>query len=601
MYNKLKKYLNISNLLGLIIIVLIYLVCRYRFFLGSNYCLNFDVGKTHGYDSGWFLNNVIDFHCFNINKQFTLIKNRSYMWFLLFAHYSNIDLRYFISLYTIIAGLFLFIMIYKITKNKTMSFLGFLYICLNPISFYSVQDINIYRNIIFIPSITILLSLYIIFYENLKNKKYVKTIITAVLLGISFVFMYLLTETGIVFLAIHLGMLLLFFIFSIFDCIKDATFKKKINIKNYIKLILLKLSIIIVPIFIGFMGIVCYQFVNYRVYGVYVTNMRTEGEIARFVSNVQDIDTDNTNTYIWCSQDQIEKAYNVSPTFQKYKKVYKHIKTDPIALANDGTKDIHGDFLGWAVTNAIALYLKDYQEAIKVFQCINIELEEAFKIGLLKKTNKIKFTKTLGRYSIDEINNEIIPLFIESFWIMINLKDLDKFVELSFNYSVDNTGVFFKFFNIKNDKEVINCSDSVKSIIDNYRSINSILYYMLIINIAISIFMFLIKSILSLFIKNNKILKNIKINIKYLLLSISFIGILLVYIFCISLFNIWVYRETANYAPLHCYYYGSMSIVFYIFAVIFSFLAYYHCFANMINKLILLIYNNLKTKKIFRV
>ena len=119
-------------------------------------------------------------------------------------------------------------MLYNITKNKIISIFGFIYICLNPIAFYSVQDINIYRNIIFIPSITILLSLYILFYENLKNNKYIITIIIAIFVGLSFVFMFFLTETGIVFIAIHLGFLLLFIIFSILDSIKIYAFGKRI-------------------------------------------------------------------------------------------------------------------------------------------------------------------------------------------------------------------------------------------------------------------------------------------------------------------------------------------------------------------------------------
>ena len=572
MNDKIKKYINFNTILNIIIGLIMYIVCRYRLFLGSNYCINFDVGKTHGYDSGWFLNNVIDFNNFNINKPFTLIKNRAYMWFLLLAHHSHIDLRQFISLFWIFASLLMFIMLYNITKNKIISIFGFIYICLNPIAFYSVQDINIYRNIIFIPSITILLSLYILFYENLKNNKYIITIIIAIFVGLSFVFMFFLTETGIVFIAIHLGFLLLFIIFSILDSIKIYAFGKRI-----IKVIIYKLLIVSIPIIIGFIGIMCYKFVNYRVFGVYEINMRTEGEIAKFISNVQDIESDNTNTYIWCSADEIDKAYQASETFKKNKKIYQHIKTDPISLANDKV-NIHGDFLGWGITNAIELYIKDYQKTINLFKVINTELE-----------------KTLGRYSIDEIKNEIIPLFFESFWIMIKLKDLDKFVANSFNIPVDSTGTFFEFFNIKLEYEIVNCFEYVNKIIYYYSNTHMLLFYMLIINIIVSISLLFLKIVSRLFNIYTMIFDKLKIDVRYLIISLMFIIIFLLYLFCISLFNIWLYKATSNYAPLHCYYYGSMSIVFFIYSVIFSFMSYYNCFAANCGRLMKYLYKNINT------
>ena len=74
-----------------------------------------------------------------------------------------------------------------------------------------------------------------------------------------------------------------------------------------------------------------------------------------------------------------------------------------------------------------------------------------------------------------------------------------------------------------------------------------------------------------------------------------FIIIFLLYLFCISLFNIWLYKATSNYAPLHCYYYGSMSIVFFIYSVIFSFMSYYNCFAANCGRLMKYLYKNIYT------
>lgn len=595
MGKKIKDFIKNPYLINLILLILFYIICKYRLHLGASYSIIFDDLENHRFDSYFFVNGAYNFENFNSLIDFALIKNRAYMWFLLFAHNSGIDLRDFISFYWIVAAFLVFISLYKVSRNKILASSGFLYVVLHPIAFFKSFQVSIYRNLIFVPTIFTVLSLYLLFYHYLFSNKNVKASITGFLLGIAFCFIYFLTETGIVFLLIHIALLFIFFVFKIIDCFKNYKIyipTRFVNIKYLIKKIIILLLVIIFPIAIGFIGITIYKFSNYRVFGVYEINMRTEGEVGRFISNVQDIESEKTDTVVWCSLDQIDKAYTASKTFQDYYLLHKHMKQDAMGIDfNDYPYGVHGDFLGWIVQNALFVYKISYPNATRIFKYINEELEAAFKDGTLKRTNKIKITKTIGRFTKEEIKTHIIPLFKNNFLSMVGLKELDSYIDETYGKSKDNSTEYFKFFNIKSDRKIVNCANEVKSIIRKFQFINTLLHCFVIVNTILSFFIMITKLILKQTKVKNSIadeINKIEINPRYWLLSVMFYMFYTLYILSMSFFQIWLYDYSgASNSSAHLYYYAPMSVGFFAFAIIFSILS---CNDNFI-----VIFNRIKT------
>lgn len=121
------------------------------------------------------------------------------------------------------------------------------------------------------------------------------------MLGIILIITFFMSETGITQIMIYSFFTIIFTI-----CIMIKT--EKFDISKLIK----SFCLLVFPLLIFAFGFVSYKFINYRVYGVYDINMRTEGEIGKFIENLQDIESDSQNSTIWCSIDQIDKAYSVS-------------------------------------------------------------------------------------------------------------------------------------------------------------------------------------------------------------------------------------------------------------------------------------------------
>ena len=583
-----KKTFSLSNLLNLIIFCVAISISYYRIGIGKSYSINFDLAVSQTYDSGFFFKNVVNFDKFNITAAFPLIKNRGYFWFLLLVHNIGIDLRLAYSVFWLVASAMLYLAIFKVSKNRIISLISFIYLVLHPVAFISIFPIYGYRNIVFVPSVSVFISLCILLFAHLSNNEKIRSIICSVVLGLYFIYLYFLTETGIMYMAILLGLLAIFAIFVIYDCFA----KKSFDIKSLFG----KILIIVLPLIISLAGIRAYKFINYRTYGVDVINMRTEDEIARFVSNVQDIESDNTNTLIWCSADQIDKAYSVSPTFQQYNMIYQLIRTEQLGRRGH-TYNFQGDFFGWAITNSLPLSNISHSNAVKIFNDINNEIESAFKYGKLQKTKKIKITSTIGRFSIEEIKKDVFDLFKANFVTLINLNRLEELYKGSFENSIDNSGEYFKFFNMNSSYEIQNHAKEATEFKNRYSKINIALFNIMIINIVIAILIVSIKFILGIYkrkYRNSEIKKECHvINCKYLLLSLFLISVYTLYVLSISFFGIWLF-DVLKESEAHAFYYMCGGIVFLIFAVIFSFLSYLEFISAKVKKLIYHIVNRVK-------
>ena len=490
------------------------------------------------------------------------------MWFLLIAHYSKIDLRNFLSMYWLLSAFLVYFTVYKISKSKIIPLLSFAFYALHPVALFVIIRVTIYRNLIYLPTLAIFLSLIILFYHYMMNDSNIKSIIVGTILGIVFTFIYLLTETGIVFLGVLYG-----FLFVILFLVAVKYLLKKEVLKERIKYFAKKIAILIIPIVVGIFGITIYKFVNYRVFGAYVVNMRTEGETARLISNIQDIESEEIEEkYVWCNEEQINKAYKASKTFQTTKNLYYHLRTERLGAVK-GSYNYQGDFLGWSLMTYIKKYNISYADAIECFKNISQELEEAFKNGSLTKTNKIKVTKTLGRYSVDEIKNEIIPLFFSARHDLNFLQGLELYLNGFSDGFVDETGKYMEFFNISDKKPVGDYTKMSSSLLRMYKLISKMIYYLTIFNLFIAIVFFVFEVAIRLTKKYEKYYEYVCVDKNSLLIAISFYVVGTVYIFSICLFVSWMFKQLEEYDIGLLYYYAAMYIPYMFFAFIFSYLA----------------------------
>lgn len=590
---KIEKIFSLSNFINLAIFFVAIIISIYRIKISNSYGLDFDSIDIHtGFDQRFFFRNALDFNIFNALSSYPLIKNRGYTWFLLLVHYLGIDLRAAYGIFWIVAAIILYFTIYKASKNRMLAFASSLYLSMHPIAHFKMDSIFGYRNVIYVPSITIIMSIYILFYIYLKDNQKVKSFICSIILGLDFIYIYFLTETGIIHIAILLGLLLLFSLFAIYDCFVSKSFSCKTLSK--------KLIIIILPFLIALSGIRAYKFVNYRSYGVDVINMRTEGEVARLISNIQDIESDDADLYIWCSNDQIDKAYKASTTFQINSGIYESIKNEDLGHREKG---FVGDFLGWGITKSIINTGISYDDAIKIFRNINNELEEAFRSGKLQKTKKIRLTKTLGRYTKEEIKNDVLKLFGINFVSLINLNRLEDYYEGLFANPVDTSGRYFNFYNIDNSYEIKDYTSDIVGHKNWYAKINTILVYLMFINIVISLLMLVLQTYMKSKrgkqgILSEAVRKRV-INVRYLIFSLVFLSFYIAYILSISFFTVWFFLESREFESF-AFYYASMGIVFLLFAIVFSFLSYYEALASTIKEFVFSLIDKIKNTLNFK-
>ena len=556
----LKNILKLKFLVLLLVFICMLPFINKRIEIGTARWFDFDAMKWSLYDAGFFLNNAMKYDTFNANVFNGLIKNRAFIWFLLFANHHKLELHFAVSLTWIVASIMVFFVSFKWTKKIIISFLFFLYVLFCPIAFFSLAPGVIYRDILFVQTLLITLSFVFLFcYEFLYNNKNIMLIIYGVFSGLCMFYIYFLTETGIVFIMANTSILILFLFYYI--------------LKNKVKK---RMLFILIPLIIFLFGVISYKFINYRVWGSYVENIRTCGEAKRFINNIQDIEDENTSTLVWATQDQINKAYNASKSFQKNYKLKESLNSLCTSMQTKNKLDYYGDFLGWGLIVYMEKYKIPCPDFEKMLKNINDEIDVAFKEGILKKGKKIKLTKTLGRYTKKEINEEVIPLTFVSMKSLVTYESMIKGVFFA-EESKDEKGEYIEFFNVKNGKNIDKNYWFVVTLIDVYKKVNTFLVYIFILILLFSIILF-IKDLIKIKCNKTNSLSYLiyeKRNI-YLIIMIMFLLFYILYLFSISWFSVFLpCNWPEEFKIPFVYNYASSGIAFMAFAFLF-------CISNII-------------------
>ena len=560
--NFIVKYKNV--IINAFIFVIMLALATFRIKVEQSAGINFPEVNKSFYDSFYFaqgainfdrLNNAIQYGTLDFSIPVGLIKNRAFIWFLMLFKYLNITPQTGIALLWIVAAICIYIFIYKLTSNKIVSFLAYCFTLFHPIAFLYLGLINLYRNTLFIQITIIYISLlFFFFYSVLEGRKTIINILFAVLFGITLLIQFLIIETGIVHILVAGFLTISFLIFVV--------------IKN--RQLLKKSMLVLIGFVVLVLGINTYKFINYRAFGVYEINMRTEGPIGDFIGKVQSIESRSQNKHIWCSVDQIKKAYEVSQTLKDNKNFYDHLLAGPVAdlfIKNEGYV---GDFLSWGIINSMIHCKMDYIEGEKFFTKINKELDFAFKYGLLKKTNKIALSKTSGRYTGEELS-QMINITADVISHYTNFKNFVTYIP-PFEASKDFENEYFEFFNIKSEKKHVGYAEFARELTNCYTVINTILTIMVLIALSLVVTKNIISLRKYLSYKTNTIELFNKENILCFLM-IVFALFYILHTFAISGFLIWMYHHYYNkYGHIEALYYNyaSTGFAFMIFTFVFA-------------------------------
>ena len=556
------NFLSNKNILkflyNVFICALIVVLGYYRIKINNSIMIDFDTSSKAGFDFGYFLENALNFDKFDASVPYALIKNRSFMWYLVMLHKLKISPQIGTAILWIICALLIFLLVKKLTKSNILSIFFYTYVLYFPVAFHYFGLVHFYRNIIFVQFALITITLQILLFLNLEeNHKSIKNAIIPIFCGLSLIIIYFASETGVMNLLVSM---FLFFVYFVYLFIKY----KKINIKLTCK----KIFISSIPLIIFAIGVFSYKYINYRTYGVFDINMRTTGEIGRFISNIQDIKSDDQTKKIWATVEQLNKAYQVSDTFKENKKIYEELIDPTFDVTFENGIGYGGDFLGWGIVTGLNSFNINYPEAKKIFKNINDELEKAFKDGRLEKTDRIKLSGTLGRYSIDDISfiSVIASQIMNDY---IDFKELNFMDSIQvFGESIDSKRVFFDYFNLDENFLYTNYYELIVYISNIYTVINKILLAFTILIMLVLIYINLKNLLLYLFGEKEEYNFVTNSNV-YLVLSISFLMMFVLYSFMIAAFSIWMHSDTGR-IHFHQYYYGAQEFVFLCLSFIFG-------------------------------
>lgn len=162
---------------------------------------------------------------------------------------------------------------------------------------------------------------------------------------------------------------------------------------------------------------------NQRNFGVALLNTRTQGEINKFVLNVERVESADQTPTIWTPASSIKKVFSVSETLNGKPEILKNVINGGFATPNIYEAPLKGEFLQWQIRYALDASgeWKSEQYVQDLFRKVNAEIDVAFDNGKLKRTSKIGVSTLVPRQFTEIIH--LFPTTISSFIENIFLQD----------------------------------------------------------------------------------------------------------------------------------------------------------------------------------
>lgn len=322
---------------------------------------------------------------------YSLVKDMSFPLFLNVTSIFKIPYTAWLGILWVIAALLVYFLVKEMTGNrKLFAFLSYLYVLFIPQAFDAWSGTRLYRTAIIAPFVIMVLVLLVRMVLRIREEK--GRIGNSIALGILFTFTYYIKEDGLWLMAC-----LLFAALVAFVCVIIKDRKLTAILKGIVPAVL--------PIVIFVVVTLGYKAINNHYFGVFEVNTRTDSEVAKFTANLYKVDAEDTDMYVWASADSFDKLFTASETLRNCPGLYDAIMDTPWCENGLREEPLIGDIPVWMFRDAI--YLSGNYTTEKDLQLflrqVNKEIDEAFKAGTIKKTDRHQLLTSAGALSFDEI------------------------------------------------------------------------------------------------------------------------------------------------------------------------------------------------------
>lgn len=503
------------------------------------------------------------FHNFNY---LSLAKTMSYPLFLDACYALHINYTLALSLIWCIAALLFSLLIWKLFRNRLISFAFFTYVLFIPTAFDYYFGGRIYRNSIITPFTVMTFSLiFLNIYNAVKRRQTphrLMTVLVSVFAGFVFTYTYYIKEDGLWLLA-SLGF------FSLVTSV--ILLIRLLRKKSILKKTIFHIFMLFLPFLIFAAGTEAYKEINYHYFGVREIQTRTEGEPGRFVKNLYSMDAKGRSNYVWTPEDAIAQAIAVSPTLQSRPDLIDNLYVNPWAV--DLKQDpYYGDHLTWGLRYAMsqhALYDSE-QQAADFLGRVNDEIEAAYADGRLKKSDRFQILSSAGGFSREEFP-ELLHICKHSFLGAVFIKDYTPCDVAGGTEDPEARAVAIRMTHLSYLNDYANRTPENIALADNlcngifriYRVINPIL---LILSVLVFLWL-LIHAIYQAVKKKNR--HTSQKEFLYAGTLFVLMGIALAYALAISWFSCFIFKDGINQEILNFYSVGLPAIlaILYGFAI----------------------------------
>lgn len=346
-----------------------------------------------------------------LNKQWlgtydhlTLIKGISYSLFMWFCEKTMIPYSVALAMLTILAA-YIFVLAFKpVISNTYIRRLLFVLLIYSPVTFYGLISQRLYRMAL-TPCVSLLaFSVLIgIFFRIKESNKLL--LCWSILAGFMISFFWFLREDSV--------WILPFWIVISICALWGYIWSEKPSFLKIVK----KLVVLIVPFIILFSVQMSISFINYRYYGYFGVNDRTEGGFAKLMSHAYSFeDKYEDNIDVWVSLNTLYHMMEVSPTFATIGS-----KIDAEYAEWGMGEEITGDCIQWVIREAVydAGYYESATTAQDFYQKVNQELEDAIKNGNIQTVDLFSLSSQAKGIELSELKNIIKSTFDEMKKILI--------------------------------------------------------------------------------------------------------------------------------------------------------------------------------------
>ena len=352
------------------------------------------------------------FHHFREPNLNTMAKAMSYPLFLMMVRISHIPLAVITGILWSAAAWLVRELFHRISEKRLTGDFFFFYVLFLPAAFEQNAGLRLYRNSVIAPftfltfGLTALLIYHVMRVEqgrtNETSHSLSGSLWLSIISGIVFTFTFYIKEDGIWLMACLLFSDAVILAITVWRMIRKRTEPGR-------KVLIKPLIAVLIPLAVFLLCSAGYRAVNKHFFGVSEINTRTEGAPGEFVQKVYAIASEDQTDEIWTPLDSIEQAIEASPTLKGNTVFVEKLMTNPYSNGDLRAEPLIGDFLTWAIRYAFDPApeggIWDEKAFCDFFTQVDLELDQAFRDGRLKKTDRIQLLPSGGAKSKDDIKN----------------------------------------------------------------------------------------------------------------------------------------------------------------------------------------------------